>query len=449
MVERKAVPPIIATDMSSKLSSQLAQIEEMQELVNDFIHESLANLERTEQLVESLGTDDIWLIEQNIRVLFRTFHSIKGVAGFLQFTVLQALTHEAETLLDGIRKRPTRQSEAVLQAIYRAFDGIRAIIRAVELHKTDVSTHELAESVIAHIQQFILPNERIDLDGNVVPQQTMFASAGKLSVVEPNSSTPLPATPEELGASEIDQLHSKTKLLIEELQQLVELEKTNAKRPDFLEKFTEEAQERTEQINTLISSLMADSRLQADAPPMTIAQSALVFSDMMAAGDLSVNDVTLLTLQSQIENFIEALRVAFPLDEAPATTPVSTPDVQHIPQNAPLDDIAKTFDGATYTDRSEIRVETTKLDRLFDLMSELVTLQTMTLNNPDLHNLHLPNFQKSAAMLAKNIRQLQGVTMSMRMTPIEILFAKMKRVTREVATHVGKRVELKMSGADT
>jgi two-component system chemotaxis sensor kinase CheA len=82
-------------------------------------------------------------------------------------------------------------------------------------------------------------------------------------------------------------------------------------------------------------------------------------------------------------------------------------------------------------------------------MSELVTLQTMTLNNPDLHNLNLPNFQKSAAMLAKNIRQLQGVTMSMRMTPIEILFSKMKRITREVSAHVGKRVELTMSGADT
>ncbi|MFY8001281.1 MAG: Hpt domain-containing protein, partial [Candidatus Kapaibacteriota bacterium] len=170
MVQRKAVPPIIATDMSSKLSSQLAQIEEMQELVNDFIHESLANLERTEQLVESLGTDDIWLIEQNIRVLFRTFHSIKGVAGFLQFSVLQALTHEAETLLDGIRKRPVRQSEEVLQTIYRAFDGIRVIIRAVEQHQTDVSTREMADELIAHIQQFIVPDERIDLDGNVVPQ---------------------------------------------------------------------------------------------------------------------------------------------------------------------------------------------------------------------------------------------------------------------------------------
>jgi two-component system chemotaxis sensor kinase CheA len=37
----------------------------------------------------------------------------------------------------------------------------------------------------------------------------------------------------------------------------------------------------------------------------------------------------------------------------------------------------------------------------------------------------------------------------MRMTPIEILFAKMKRIAREVGTHIGKQIELQMSGADT
>jgi two-component system chemotaxis sensor kinase CheA len=445
--------------MSSKLSSQLAQIEEMQELVNDFIHESLANLERTEQLVESLGTDDIWLIEQNIRVLFRTFHSIKGVAGFLQLAVLQALTHEAETLLDGIRKRPVRQSEEVLQTIYRAFDGIRAIIRAVEQHKTDVSTSEMADALIAHIQQFIMPDERIDLDGNVVPQHTPLASAAKTDTPK---DPPLATPPAELTTSEIEQIHRKAHLLLDELHHLAEREKLHAQNPALLEKFLEDGRECVERVNGLINELQEESRLPADAPAMTLAQSALVFSDMMAAGDLALNDVTLLTLQSQVASFVEVLREDIAPHADSATAPVIEPsvlldplpdsllDVQTAQQNTTLDDQAKTFDGATtYTDRSEIRVETAKLDRLFDLMSELVTLQTMTLNNPDLHNLNLPNFQKSAAMLAKNIRQLQGVTMSMRMTPIEILFAKMKRVTREVATHVGKRVELTMSGADT
>lgn len=452
--------------MSSKLSSQLAQIEEMQELVNDFIHESLANLERTEQIVESLGTDDIWLIEQNIRVLFRTFHSIKGVAGFLQFSVLQALTHEAETLLDGIRKRPVRQSEEVLQAIYRAFDGIRYIIREVEKHKSDITAQEQAEAVIAIVHQFIEPNDRVDLDGNIVVQRTPPADSAKPSSPE----TPPPPLP--LNATEIELLHTTIAALLDALQNLAQLNHQYAQDPVLLGAgYAEDAKKRLGHINALIHGLMGDSRLPNESQAIQTGQGALVFSDMMESGDLALNDVTFATLQSQIESFAEALRmdIRHQAEETAPAESVALDNTVHIvnfptdhdsrlisgesqllvQQNTSFNEQAQTPNGASYTDRSEIRVETVKLDRLFDLMSELVTLQTMTLNNPDLQNLHLPNFQKSAAMLAKNIRQLQSVTMSMRMTPIEILFAKMKRITREVASHVGKRVELKMSGADT
>ena len=48
-------------------------------------------------------------LEQNpgdkdaIHSVFRAFHSIKGLAGFLGLDQIQALTHEVETLLDGVR----------------------------------------------------------------------------------------------------------------------------------------------------------------------------------------------------------------------------------------------------------------------------------------------------------------------------------------------------------
>jgi two-component system chemotaxis sensor kinase CheA len=197
--------------MSAKSTLPQVHIEEMQELVNDFIHESMANLERNEQLVESLGSDDVWLIEQNIRILFRTFHSIKGVAGFLQFAVLQALTHETETLFDSIRKRPVRQNDEVLQAIYQAFDGIRYIIREVEKHGSDTTARTKAETVIAHVQTFIAPNERIDLDGNIL-----------LASVRPPAHTPsrqslspsqVPASLLNLLPSDIVRIRDKTAML--------------------------------------------------------------------------------------------------------------------------------------------------------------------------------------------------------------------------------------------
>jgi two-component system chemotaxis sensor kinase CheA len=509
--------------MSAKSTLPQVHIEEMQELVNDFIHESMANLERNEQLVESLGSDDVWLIEQNIRILFRTFHSIKGVAGFLQFAVLQALTHETETLFDSIRKRPVRQNYEVLQAIYQAFDGIRYIIREVEKHGTDTTARAKADAVITHVQKFIAPNERIDLDGNILlasvrpPAQTPSKqSLSSLQATAPLLNLLLP--------SDIAGIRDKTAMLIAAVHNLVlteEIDANNSSAQDLSAQDSsaemqriEAARERISHIHLLIGEIIEHSQLPQESEAVLVGQGAFVFSDMMASGDLVLNDITLLTLQSQVNNFVEALGVHLQesLKEKPAQqsiaiavessinqTPtlreddllIKTPhhlqaneqnvllqqmnvSYQHVPnddtthqsidrhttdsnghdqnghdQNGMQGEVATIFGGATYTDRSEIRVETVKLDRLFDLMSELVTLQTMTLNNPDLHDLDLPNFQKSATMLAKNIRQLQGVTMSMRMTPIEILFAKMKRITREVSAQLGKRVELKMSGADT
>jgi two-component system chemotaxis sensor kinase CheA len=105
--------------------------------------------------------------------------------------------------------------------------------------------------------------------------------------------------------------------------------------------------------------------------------------------------------------------------------------------------------GAPTVERSEIRVETSKLDRLFDLVGELVTMQTMAFNSPDIISLNLPQFRKSATMLSKITRQLQSVSMSMRMAPVEILFTKMRRVVREISGRIGKSVEMQMNGADT
>ena len=46
--------------------------------------------------------------------------------------------------------------------------------------------------------------------------------------------------------------------------------------------------------------------------------------------------------------------------------------------------------------RKEIRVDTTKLDKLFELVGELPsTAESMVLNGPDLAGLKLDNFSKS------------------------------------------------------
>ncbi|HDQ13441.1 MAG TPA: chemotaxis protein CheA, partial [Sediminispirochaeta sp.] len=99
--------------------------------------------------------------------------------------------------------------------------------------------------------------------------------------------------------------------------------------------------------------------------------------------------------------------------------------------------------------RRDIRVDTERLDKLFDLMGELITAEAMVLNNPDLADLELPNFERSSGYMSKITREMQEITMSIRMIPLEGLFSKMRRLVRDLSKKFDKQVELKISGEDT
>jgi len=99
--------------------------------------------------------------------------------------------------------------------------------------------------------------------------------------------------------------------------------------------------------------------------------------------------------------------------------------------------------------KKDIRVDTDKLDKLFDLVGELITVESIMINDNDLMNRKFENFRKTMGMLNKITRELQEITMSVRMIPLENLFNKMKRVVRDLSQKTGKQVNFTISGQDT
>ncbi len=78
-----------------------AQVALDPELIGDFVTESrdhLANIE-TQLLTLERETGDT----EALNAVFRGFHTIKGLAGFLELWDVQKLAHEVETVLDGAR----------------------------------------------------------------------------------------------------------------------------------------------------------------------------------------------------------------------------------------------------------------------------------------------------------------------------------------------------------
>lgn len=99
--------------------------------------------------------------------------------------------------------------------------------------------------------------------------------------------------------------------------------------------------------------------------------------------------------------------------------------------------------------QSIISVSVAKLDKLMDLVGEMVISEAMVTQNPDLFGLDLSNFQKAAQQLNKITSELQDTVMSIRMVPLAPTFMKMNRIVRDMCKQLGKDVELNIIGEET
>jgi two-component system chemotaxis sensor kinase CheA len=86
---------------------------------------------------------------------------------------------------------------------------------------------------------------------------------------------------------------------------------------------------------------------------------------------------------------------------------------------------------------------------LLDYVGELVISESMVTRNPDVADLPLENFQKSARQLRKVTSEIQDIVMSIRMVPVSMVFMKMNRIVRDMSKKLDKEIELEINGEDT
>jgi len=97
---------------------------------------------------------------------------------------------------------------------------------------------------------------------------------------------------------------------------------------------------------------------------------------------------------------------------------------------------------------SSVRVRTDRLDRLVDMVGELVIAHSMLAQDPSIL-MDRGNLSRKVDHSAKILRELQDLSTSLRMVPLKPAFRKVTRVVRDLSKKVGKPVELITDGEDT
>ncbi|MEO7363592.1 MAG: Hpt domain-containing protein, partial [Gemmatimonadaceae bacterium] len=122
-------------------------------------------------------------------------------------------------------------------------------------------------------------------------------------------------------------------------------------------------------------------------------------------------------------------------------------DAASIALSGSVEEAPRTQRAETVVDAT-IRVRTDRLDRLINMVGELVIAQTMIAGDEYMANGQQPDLTRKVSHAGKIVRELQELSMSMRMVPLRSTFQKLARVVRDTASKVGKSVQFSTDGEE-
>ena len=457
------------------------------DIVQEFVVDSQEMLDQIEpQLIEmtkgiKLGQID----DQLINSIFRLFHSIKGGAGFLNFNTIQKVTHEGETLLDMIRKGEVQITPRHVDLMVSTADFLRGLIHRVEMQLSDAGAEDEARTVMQELGTAIK-------NGNDANAETKVESSFDVEAeieIEEKDMPDMEITSE----MKINFVKESFELLDEVEQLIMKMEK----HPD--------SNDLLEDIFRCIHTLKGNCGFFGYSDMESLGHSAEsvldfarsnqgVFSKNYGRIFLSVVDSyrkTIMDLSEGGDGGIQELLVykkflgelvsnntatskLTEVDEGKSGQPkggkdsefdteslnillfddtsaadISTANTADFQKPQDIRSMDRRASDKKNSNRQDIRVDLKKLDALMELVGELIVAENMVIQNPDLEGYDFECFNKASMHLHKITRDLQDITMSIRMVPVSNTFRKMIRLVHDLSQKVGKEVELKLEGEET
>jgi len=378
-------------------------------LLEMFVFETTQLLEQLEQIIIANCYE-----QENINEIFRIMHTIKGSSAMMNFKNISMLTHKIEDLFYFIRdnKPPNIDYSKLSDIMLESIDFIKLEISKIENgNKLDGDSSPIREKV----DNFLTIIKDFNYKAEAAEEKTEN-SAEKA---------------EEDSKIQNDVLSNKKKF----------------KATVF---FEEDCELENIRAYTLINDLKTIAEDIYYIPDIEKSDSAEIIRkdgiQIWFKTDISFNDVHSILSKTIFLRNMELIE----LEE-------SNESNQHINSNIKQfhTDVAssmKDMEQNTHmlsSNQSMISVNVAKLDKLMDLVGELVISETMVTHNSDLEGLKLDNFQKAASQHRKIINELQDIAMSIRMVPLSATFRKMNRIVHDMSKKLSKEVRLEIIGEET
>ncbi|MFA0924783.1 chemotaxis protein CheA [Xanthomonas fragariae] len=382
---------------------------DMNQLMQTFLAESRDLLEDMERhLLEAERGESS---PDAVNAIFRAAHTIKGSGGLFDLPQLVGFTHIVESVLDLVRDEALTLSSELIGLLLVCCDHIHALVEtaADPGHADPAALAAEAEPLLAQLQTYL----HVSICGittTAIQHSTPEKQSGYWRITL------------KLSADGLRYGNSPLKL-IRNLRGLGSVESIGtdySQLPGF------------EELDPEANYLGFQILLRSDADRAAIEE---VFEFVREDCDLEIAAVP-----APID--AAALRASELVLAAPAVSALAAmPAAASAPARATPDT------GARNTDASSIRVDADKLDRMIDLVGELIIAVAST--NANAQRTGDAQLLESASLLAGLVEDVRESALQLRMVKIGGTFSRFQRVVHDVARELGKDIALVVAGEDT
>ena len=413
-------------DMSNDASSMAAGID-LSQFYQVFFEEAGENLDLMEQKL--LNLDIAAAYDEELNAIFRCAHSVKGGAATFGFSDVAELTHEMETLLDKLRRHELAPTAAMVDVLLASGDALKA----------QLARHQ--------------GNGEDPLDTRVLLVSIRGMAAGQ-DIAAPVVVAPVaPPKPAKAGTPATPSAR--------QLELTVGPLADPADADNLVDLFKE--------INDLGTIEPLDGGRAAEGLRR--------FKIVTASSDIELLDLFTFHVARELVRLaplgdgygFHAGAPGAPAEDKSAASDPGYGFFANAP-GAPTTHAASADEGAgtaaapgagrpaaaraekapAAAESSTLRVSVEKVDQLINLVGELVITQAMLAQNgKDLDAGQYQQLASGLADLERNTHDLQEAVMSIRMIPMSLVFNRFPRMLRDLASKLGKKVELVTQGEST
>jgi two-component system chemotaxis sensor kinase CheA len=392
----------------------------------EFVSEAEEILDRMRQDLTDLNEERVAGDDVDpdvVNRLFRSAHSLKGLAGLFGFDPIQDLAHRVEDILDGLR----------LGRVKLEFPVVALIDEAVHLFASLLEQVGNQEALAAAVQPIGQLAERIQAAREAPSTTTEFAE--------------LALDPSLLRA-------------LTEYEEHRLRENLRRGRHIWLVDATFEIISFEEGLSRLAAAIREVGEVLSTLPTPGEAPEAQIRFSLLVASDAPTTEVV-----GRLGLPASAVRLV-----RPGGAPAAAPPAAQKQQPAPPSPVAEAEDDDAFAPREvgesghpeslksisdTVRVDIHKLDELMNLVGELVIQRAalgdlVTRISSEAATARLGgDFAKVHKALDRKLRELQAAVLEVRMVPLSQVFDKVARVVRRLRVDLGKDVRLDLRGADT